>query len=187
MNLYEKLGVERDASPDKIKRSYRKRAAKVHPDVAPDKAEEFRELVVARDILLNPNHRAHYDRTGEIPKKDRPSQQTEAMVLIINLVTNIAAENNRRNILAKLREVLGNQKRQYTEAAKKCRETAAEIKDRWSDDAIRASIVESLEASAVMTEHAGKVAGEALALLKDSRYSFVEQPGWALGGWSVST
>src|SRR3954471_21360226 len=69
-DYYEVLGVNKDASEDEIKKSYRKLAMKHHPDRNPDnpKAEEhFKEAKEAYEILTDANKRAaydHYDRAG---------------------------------------------------------------------------------------------------------------------------
>ena len=67
-DYYEILGVERDASPEAIKKAYRRRAMKVHPDVAQDDAEaaeKFKELSEAYEVLSDPNKRAVFDRGGD--------------------------------------------------------------------------------------------------------------------------
>ena len=67
-DYYDILGVERDASPEAIKKAYRRRAMKVHPDVAPDDAqaaEKFKELSEAYEVLSDPNKRAVFDRGGD--------------------------------------------------------------------------------------------------------------------------
>ena len=77
-DLYATLGVARDASQDEIKRTYRKLAKELHPDLNPDKpdvAERFSEVTAAYDILSDPETRGKYDR-GEIDAKghERPQQ-----------------------------------------------------------------------------------------------------------------
>lgn len=65
-DYYEVLGVERDASPEVIKRAYRRLARKYHPDVSkePDAEERFKELGEAYDVLRDKDRRATYDNLG---------------------------------------------------------------------------------------------------------------------------
>jgi molecular chaperone DnaJ len=66
-DYYEVLGVEKNASPEDIKRAYKKLVAKYHPDRNPgndEAVEKFKEASEAFDILGNDDMRARYDRFG---------------------------------------------------------------------------------------------------------------------------
>lgn len=66
-DYYETLGVARDATPEQIKKAYRRLAMKYHPDVAdtPDAAEKFKQIGEAYEVLHDPNKRSMYDRGGD--------------------------------------------------------------------------------------------------------------------------
>lgn len=60
---YEVLGVARDASADDIKKSYRRLARQLHPDVNPgeEASERFKLVTHAYDVLSDPRQRQEYD------------------------------------------------------------------------------------------------------------------------------
>ena len=69
-NYYETLGVDKKASQDEIKKTFRKLARKYHPDLNPgDKNAErkFKELSEAYDVLGDEKKRAEYDQSGRSP------------------------------------------------------------------------------------------------------------------------
>jgi len=69
-DYYEVLGVHRTASPEEIKRAYRRLARKRHPDLQPaaeraKATEAFKEINEANEVLSDPEKRAKYDALGE--------------------------------------------------------------------------------------------------------------------------
>src|SRR5579871_2780684 len=67
-DFYKILGVDRTASDDDIKQSYRRLAMQFHPDKnagSKEAEERFKEITEAYDVLRDPQKRAAYDRFGE--------------------------------------------------------------------------------------------------------------------------
>jgi len=65
---YKVLGVDRNASKDKIQKAYRAQARKYHPDAnkEEDATEKFKEVTAAYEILNDDRKKAEYDRFGNV-------------------------------------------------------------------------------------------------------------------------
>ncbi len=67
IDYYEVLKISKSATPAEIKKAYRKKALKYHPDKNPgDKTaeEKFKQAAEAYEILSDPNKKARYDQFG---------------------------------------------------------------------------------------------------------------------------
>lgn len=79
---YEVLNVERTASGDEIKRSYRRLAMKFHPDRNPGDAEaeaKFKEAAEAYEVLADAERRRMYDQFGRDGLRSRPGHDFRSM------------------------------------------------------------------------------------------------------------
>ncbi len=82
IDFYELLGVDRKATPDDVKKAYRKAARKYHPDVNPGdkKAEEkYKQISQAYEVLSDKEKRAKYDQFGAAWQQAQHSPQWEGV------------------------------------------------------------------------------------------------------------
>lgn len=76
-DYYADLGVERDASPEDIRRAYHKAARRLHPDVNMDAgaSEQFMRLQNAYEVLSDPTRRKDYDKNLPASGQEAPPVQ----------------------------------------------------------------------------------------------------------------
>lgn len=68
IDYYKILGIEKNASPEEIKKAYRKLARKLHPDLNPndkDAHKKFQQINEANEVLSDPEKRKKYDAYGK--------------------------------------------------------------------------------------------------------------------------
>ena len=65
-DYYDLLSVQRNATPEEIKKAFRRLALRYHPDrnKSPDAEDRFKEINEAYEVLSDPDKRAAYDRFG---------------------------------------------------------------------------------------------------------------------------
>lgn len=78
-NFYEILGVDKNASPEEIKKAYRSLSKIHHPDVGGDE-EEFKKISEAYTTLSDEAGKKHYDDFGCAPN----SEESKHMLIVVN-------------------------------------------------------------------------------------------------------
>jgi len=86
--LYEELGISSDATPEQVRKAYKKKALLTHPDRLPQGAtaeqktiseEKFRKVNNAYEVLIDPKKRQEYDLHGIWPApEEQPSPTAQA-------------------------------------------------------------------------------------------------------------
>lgn len=79
-NLYDMLGIKKNASKEEIKKAHRNGVKENHPDKG-GSAEAFQQIQLAYDVLGDEKKRAHYDATGETEIKDVFQERFASFIL----------------------------------------------------------------------------------------------------------
>jgi len=82
LDPYAELDVDREATTDEVKRAYKRRAKRTHPDGG-GTAEAFADTKRALVILSNPQKRRQYDATGDVDEEQQQPDNTRAAALQI--------------------------------------------------------------------------------------------------------
>jgi curved DNA-binding protein CbpA len=80
-DLYEVLGVHRLATTDRIEAVFRQRAKETHPDQGGDRAE-FEQVMLAREVLGDPERRKCYDETGTLDAAKPDNARAKALAIV---------------------------------------------------------------------------------------------------------
>jgi curved DNA-binding protein CbpA len=92
-DLYNRLGVGRDASPDEIKRAYRRASRHAHPDAEGGSPEKWGALTEAYDVLRDERRRRVYDDTGRVEASE-PDLHMARLLLRLALAMEQIAEKS---------------------------------------------------------------------------------------------
>jgi molecular chaperone DnaJ len=85
MDFYKILGVKPDASPEEIKKAFREKAKKYHPDINPHNQEYFKLVVEAYETLIDPIKRKEYDNQYSEEIENNGSKDTSQQKIFPNL------------------------------------------------------------------------------------------------------
>lgn len=89
---YAALGVDKDATPEKIKRAHRESVKRAHPDAGGD-AKEFERVQRAYLVLIDSAKRSKFDSTGSVDDdKPEPNPDEPSLGIIANVIYAIIAD-----------------------------------------------------------------------------------------------
>lgn len=202
-NLYETLGVKKTDSKEKIKKAYRKKSMKAHPDHGGN-AEQFDTINKAYRVLVNEENRAKYD-AGEKLENILKSAQTEeqkSMQILAQVYVNIVMANDPKttNIAKQIKNHLEKavadvEKMIKTEETKKekflisLKRFKTSKKENFFENIANAQII-NIDKAMKQGKEAKEDIGKALKFLDDYSYNVDEVMAQSMifsSGWAGTT
>jgi curved DNA-binding protein CbpA len=198
VSLYEDLGVTKDASAAAIKKAYRRKAQRSHPDRQGGDAREFDKATQAYRVLSDARRRLEYDRTGQTSTQPEPSEEVIAMQMVaavlISMIDQVDVAHS--DLIGLLREhfrqqqsALSTNKRRLETAIKWRRKAIERIRRKTGGDNLLAQFIESDIANgernlAGMAENASRIE-RALVLIDEYECTGSMSAAPSLGGWGT--
>ena len=181
--LYDDLAVEKDATPEQIKKAYRQKAKQTHPDNG-GKCDDFRAIAKAYNVLSDEEKRKRYDQ-GEDPDNINQSNTHEQQVMstVFNIFNQVVDQNidfDHNNLFEIVRQNLQinqqnfkNEKDRNQNNIDKYNKILKRIKKKHEsmlfiqllDDKIR-----GCNATIIQLEHQIKICEDALKLIEECEY-----------------
>ena len=173
---YEVLGLDIDATPGDIKKAYRRLSAIHHPDNAGGNEDTQAKLNAAKETLLDPEKRKHYDKHGTELGRDSIEDSAVTMITTyFNML--IEADNFGGDITATIRKVLvaghaeveeligGNNRKQCkleNQLGRMLRKSGPNYFEKILEDKIEecSKIIEKAERAKKVLDHAGRILQE---------------------------
>lgn len=133
MSHYETIGVHETATAEEIKKAYRERSKKLHPDANDGDDKGFARLAKAYEVLSNPERRKKYDDTG-IDTENNEVEQVNSIIAGLTLAflehaPSVKTESLTDFIKKQAKEQLNNAKSAITKSEKEI-ERAENAKNR---------------------------------------------------------
>lgn len=181
MSHYDTLGVSKDAPKAEIKKAYRRRAQRAHPDKG-GSAEKFHAIQRAAEVLTDDARRARYDASGEdAPLEDSASEARKTVIqLFLNMVEKVPTISQ-VNLIREARNFIDSNQNEIQKALKSLtlsirkRESAlARLKHKGKHSNFLAQAllhdIQRVKSQVLSTERALEVGREMRALLEEYDY-----------------
>lgn len=172
MNPYETLGLDRTATPEKIRKAYRKKAAQAHPDNQRPVGDFF-AIQQANRLLSDPNAKQIYDETGIVLGEDKLAE--EAMMLIVTISAEILLKKPTCDLPVMLRAALDELQKQTVDRAVLVEQWIKQVEKRWKGaDAVRSFLLLKINHLTVQLHRKTKAIARAKRLLETATYEAAE-------------
>jgi curved DNA-binding protein CbpA len=99
--IYKYFNLKKDASPEEVKKAFRNKAKKTHPDTEKGNKEEFEKTNQFYKILINPILRKEYDETGKIYNTSKLEQDNIPYTILANTFELIITNMNLAGFITK--------------------------------------------------------------------------------------
>jgi len=103
-NLYDALGLDKNATPEEIKKAYKKEASIHHPDKGGDN-DKMTQIVHAYSILGNAGRKDRYDKTGEEANDSFDKKFSEFVQMFFMKIIEQEKNVERVDLMERLKEV----------------------------------------------------------------------------------
>lgn len=195
-DLYNDLGVDKNATDEEIKQAYRKKAMESHPDRnggRKEAEEEFKAIAIAYAVLSNREKRRRYDN-GEDPTET--PIENEAMGIAVsafmNALQNFLEDYKHTDLIKealkdikvkaqKIRQNINTMKKvekTYIKVEKRLKKRSQKGKARKGDDILNRVLkreINNLQEMQANDERKGRILDEATKILNDYEYDFENQ------------
>lgn len=151
MTLYDDLGVPKHADQAAIRKAYRRRAQRAHPDKG-GSAADFERITHAYKVLTDQRRRANYDATGNDSTQPEPPLDVQAMGGIASVLISMMdqADTAHTDLIALLREhfrqqlqALNTNRQRLKSAIVKREKAVARIRRKTAGDNLLAQFIQS--------------------------------------------
>jgi hypothetical protein len=169
MNPYATLGLDKaTATPEKVKRAYRRKAAKAHPDQAQPEGD-FHAIAKAYKVLADPTAKKIYDECGVAMGED-PLQE-EAIMLLINTSAEILARNPDGDLPRMLRASMIELRAQSIATVKAVEKCITQVEKRWTGaEVVRDALLMNMRGRVIQMNRRTTACDRAKQLLEGVQY-----------------
>lgn len=169
---YLTLGIDKAATPEKIRRAYRKKAAAVHPDnQATGNADEFLQVTAAGRLLEDATAKQIFDETGMVSGEDKVTEA--AIMLIVEVAAKAIAHEGApgMNVVILIQYALKLLRDNGQASIRLIQKSIKDIEERWQGgDAVKRILIMNMNVRIADLQTKAKAEECAIKLMQEVTY-----------------